>query len=170
MKHQQLPLGPRDLVAALSTPEQQAFEFNRASLEQWLNDHHGHAREERDFGALVDVLNPVFDYLAGATDPNNTAMRVWCLLYVVRPDLIEFESFNTAGMRFGVSDESLRVYLKRLLAVLPAYRFVPRPSVGPNSLEHRRRVQRRAELRKRGAVLDNSPEVFSRTIEELRAS
>lgn len=156
-------------MAGLSTDEQKDFEWRRHSLNTWRENRREEGLVSPDFHRLISTLNPIFDYLAGTVIPMNMAMRVWCLLYVVRPDLIEYESFEMAGMRFGVSDESMRIYLKKLLKEIPDYKFVARPAVGPNSLEHRRRVQRRAALKKMGSRLDVPPEERDQILNETKA-
>jgi len=74
------------------------------SLEQWQ---HGNAEESHAVGwtELLEKLGSLFEFFARAQNPRGMAMRVWCVLYAVRPDLIDNETIQTAADRFEVSQQ-----------------------------------------------------------------
>lgn len=61
---------------------------------------------------LGERLGIVLQFLAKAPTPHALAARSWCLLYAVRPDLVGYESIQTAADRLGISQQRLCQLLK----------------------------------------------------------
>jgi hypothetical protein len=61
---------------------------------------------------LGERLGVLLEFLAKAPTPDALAARSWCLLYAVRPDLVDYESIQTAADRLGISQQRLCQLLK----------------------------------------------------------
>jgi hypothetical protein len=63
--------------------------------------------DSESFAVLVEKLGAIFEFVAASTSPAGMAMRVWAMLYAVRPDLVRHETIQQAADRFGVSQQRL---------------------------------------------------------------
>jgi hypothetical protein len=88
---------------------QQAYDFavdaifQESSFREWQD-----AEKDIDDGGwsiMLEKLGFLFDFLASSNNPRAMAMRVWCVLYAVRPDLINHETTQAAADRFEVSEQ-----------------------------------------------------------------
>jgi len=90
---------------------QQAYDFavnhvfEDLSLRQWLDEE----RDIEDDGmtALLEKLGVFLEFLGLSNHPRGMGIRVWCLLYAVRPDLINNETTQAAADRFGVAEQQV---------------------------------------------------------------
>jgi hypothetical protein len=85
-------------------------------------------QSEADFGQdsswdeLLEKMGSLFSWLAGnplrptSCSANAMAVRLWCFLYAVRPDLINDETAYVAAERFGVSNQRIFQILDDLKA------------------------------------------------------
>ena len=77
--------------------------FEDLSLRQWRDEQN----EDDDGGwaVMLEKLDFLFGFLASSNNPRAMAMRVWCVLYAVRPDLINNETTQAAADRFEVTEQ-----------------------------------------------------------------
>lgn len=86
--------------------------FEELSFQHWR--HNRGEDTSAQWGVLLEKLGILFDYLASSLDPRGMAMRTWCVLYAVRPDLIDNETIDVAAERFGVSQQRLCELLRHM--------------------------------------------------------
>jgi hypothetical protein len=100
------------------------------SMRVWREQVRGiNLSSDSDFLAqLADALRPLYDYLANAQNPRSMGMRAWCLLYAVRPELIDFQTIQAGADYFGVTQEAVCYQLKQLEAAFPGFKYVRRPA------------------------------------------
>lgn len=77
---------------------------------------------------LVDRFNEVFDFLYYDPDPKVVAGRVWAVMYLVRPQRLNYESLEAAADRMGVSKSVLGNYICKFRNRYPQIRLQGRPS------------------------------------------
>jgi hypothetical protein len=75
------------------------------SLREWMDTQSD--VEDVEWGPLLEKLGFLFEFFARSTSPRGMAMRVWSVLYAVRPDLIRHETILAAATRFEVSEQRL---------------------------------------------------------------
>lgn len=98
--------------------------FERQSLDDWLRSQRGCGDEsELLLSAFVDLLRPVFVYLADGYKNGVLERRAWVLLYALRPDLIGGEDMTTFAIRQGVTKPAIHAQLAHLRNVLPGLRI-----------------------------------------------
>ena len=125
--------------------------------------------ESENFAQLIALLTPILEFLGASCSAKMAAIRVWALLYAVRPDLIEFESLASAAKRFDVAEPIFSRVLRELKAAVPGFRYAHREpdnvKIGhavvaaiakrsSKTLQGRHSIQRRAALLKAGAKCD----------------
>jgi len=79
--------------------------FESLSLNQWREESIDTHAE--GWNVMLEKLGFLFEFFARAKNQRGMAMRVWCVLYAVRPDLIGNETIQTAADRFEVSQQRL---------------------------------------------------------------
>lgn len=109
---------------------------------------------------LAEMLSPLFEYIAAGNNSRVMGMRAWCLLYAVRPELIDHETFQAAAEKFGVSQENMIYHFARLKKTFPAFDYVKRATPTTGVLKTRmlkanagRVAQQKAEKQKRAGWL-----------------
>lgn len=81
------------------------------SIRLWQESEAG--LDDESWDELLAKLGTLFEWLAGnpsqplSIAPRSMALRLWCLLYAVRPDLIRNETGAVASQRFEVSDQRI---------------------------------------------------------------
>lgn len=133
--------------------------FRKESFSRWQSEiRNGEMSDQEFFQRMIDVLSPVLEYLACAGTSQNMAVRTWCLLYAVRPDLIHYEGLKSAEERLGVSFVHISHRLQELKDFVPGFSFRRRPRDNVKqsnaTTEGRARVAMRTRLARDGAVLD----------------
>lgn len=109
---------------------------------------------------LAEMLAPLFEYIAAGNNSRVMGMRAWCLLYAVRPELIDHETFQAAADKFGVSQENMIYHFARLKKTFPSFDYVKRATPTTGVLKTRmlkanagRVAQQKAEKQKRAGWL-----------------
>ncbi|MDR2673949.1 MAG: hypothetical protein LBC18_03545 [Opitutaceae bacterium] len=101
-----------------------AARFERRSLNDWLLSRRECVDDpEALLSALVDLLRPVFVYLADGYKNGVLERRAWTLLYAMRPDLIDGEDMSTFAARQGVTKPAIHAQLAHLRNALPGLRI-----------------------------------------------
>lgn len=137
-----------------------------------------HCSDTVVFQRVAGVLGPVLEYLGSSCTPTAMAVRAWCLLYCMRPDLIEYESLVSASKRFGVSHQVINRILRDFEDAVPGFHFVRREpdnagisrKLTSKTVEGRHAIQRRAALKKQGATFDLSADEMEREQREIAPS
>ncbi|MEN9841010.1 MAG: hypothetical protein RL376_810 [Verrucomicrobiota bacterium] len=97
------------------------------SLEQWAKvlreRKHEQSAADVILSSMVELLAPVLCYLAAAKTAQAASIRVWCVLYAVRPDLVDHETFQDAADRHGVSQPAVIYHFAKLKAAIPSFAF-----------------------------------------------
>ena len=159
----------------LASPEFVDSAFNRESMARWRDELR--AEEVPDqlvFERLVGILHPVLEYIGASCTPTMMAVRMWCLLYAVRPDLVEYESLVSAERRFGVSEQVIHKALREIEKTIPGFTYQRRQPdnvtisqrLTSKTKEGRWAIQRRTALKKAGASIDHTSDELA---DELRA-
>lgn len=98
------------------------------SFEDWVEARRNEKDGISEIELIADALTPIFLFLASGLKPCAKAkmgtlhQRAWCLLYAVRPDLIDGETREQAAARFGCNPQGLTRHLTTLQNLLPTYR------------------------------------------------
>jgi len=100
------------------------------------------------FERLAEVIGPLYEYLAKAQNTRSMGMRAWCLLYAVRPELIDYQTIQAAADSFGVTQEALCYQLKQLEASFPGFTYIRRMQPPPNVLRERMEKANQASCRR----------------------
>ena len=79
--------------------------LQRLAVDQW--QHADDEQEDGVWGHMLERMGFLFEFFAGASTSRGMAMRVWAVLYAVRPDLIDNETIQVAADRFEVSQQRL---------------------------------------------------------------
>jgi hypothetical protein len=81
------------------------YVFEKLSLREWQDSERD--TDDGGWSIMLEKLGFLFDFLASSNNPRAMAMRVWCVLYAVRPDLIDNETTQAAADRFEVSEQRM---------------------------------------------------------------
>lgn len=114
--------------------------FRRESFSKWRENCANEAETvDEKVNQFLPLLTTLFEYLAEDRHPSERcwrgrtefcgpiAARVWCLMYLVRPDLIEYESMQSAAHRYGVSYSYMFKRVEELKAMYPGAKLCSRP-------------------------------------------
>jgi hypothetical protein len=160
-------ISPGTKGVALDSPEFIEGAFNRESLSRWRDELRSESMPDQlVFERLVGILHPVLEYIGSSCSPTMMAVRMWCLLYAVRPDLIEYESLVSAERRFGVSEQVIHKALREIESAIPGFSYLRRQPdnvtiskrLTSKTKEGRWAIQRRIVLKKAGASIDHTPD------------
>lgn len=124
--------------------------FDHASIVEWGEQQRQGAEVDDRMQTLVENLNDLFQFVYCSPDPKHVTARVWAVLYLVRPELIGYESVRSAAERLGMSDEMVRQAVRRFRKRYPSLRLPGLPAGGrigrgrsQGGLEANRKVQQR---------------------------
>jgi len=89
---------------------------------------------------FLPLLGQLFEYLAEDRRPSprpdrprreerpaEVMARLWCVLYLVRPDLVRYETTTAAARRYGVSLFYINAQLREIKEMFPDARLSSRP-------------------------------------------
>ena len=100
--------------------------FEMASIEAWRDELRA-SPADSEMDVLVSCLGKFFEFIGARNDPKQVAKRVWAVLYLVRPDLIGYETYKSAAARFGCSGFSVKFHVDAFRSAFPSVRFPSRP-------------------------------------------
>lgn len=89
-----------------------------------------------ELGLLMDMsarLSKLLQWLADGSAGGTMDMRAWCMLYVLRPDLIRGESALQYAKRRGVSHPRVMLLLRQFRELFPGVKFAA-PSRGRSTV------------------------------------
>lgn len=75
--------------------------------------------------AMADKLSRIFSFIAAGRGGLTMDMRVWVVLYCIRPDLLKGESTRSYAMSRKVSDGRMRALVKEFKELLPKGSIAP---------------------------------------------
>jgi hypothetical protein len=110
----------------------------RNAIRVWRDSQHEDVSEDSFLAKqLGERLGVLLQFLSAGRTPSSLALRTWCVLYAVRPDLVGHETIQAAADRFSVSEQRLCQLLK-LFRERTGFRYESR--VGVLSNEKRAKV------------------------------
>jgi len=98
----------------------------RHSIEVWRDQLNGESAPQYA-DELIDGMRSILEYLSVCPRPATVAARVWAILYLVRPELIGYETLKSAAVRFNCSAFALQHNCNEFRALFPSVRFPSRP-------------------------------------------
>ena len=126
------------LKAQFRHDQRLAIADQRESVRAWIEQEHADFSEEPYLmRQLAERLGRLLEFLSAGKTPSSFAVRTWCMLYAVRPDLVSHEAIQVAADRFGISQQRL---CQQLQVFKERTGFTYACRVGKRSLEGQRKV------------------------------
>lgn len=163
LTRKQHELAERVEVAKLYQDRTRALSQWRDRVREQLN---GRSLEAILLAEMAALLSPLLEYLSAAKTANIHGVRVWCVLYAVRPELINYETFQQCADRFGCTQENVVYHFARLKKLFPAFVLAPRPASTESTLKRCRGsfqtgAQRANQSRRDAAIQRRKEDGFS---------